>query len=109
MVAHPRDYPWSSYRAHADGARDALVSGHPLYRRLGKSTAARQQEYRNLFRGKLPEAFLEALRAATNGGWALGDERFKKQIAKMAGRRVAPLPKGRPAADPKDKRQLSLL
>lgn len=30
-------------------------------------------------------------------GWVLGDERFKKQIAEMAGRRVAPLPKG-PAA-----------
>jgi hypothetical protein len=54
-------------------------------------------------------AFVEALRAATNGGSAPGDERFKKQIAKMAGRRVAPLPKGQPAADPKDKRQLNLL
>jgi hypothetical protein len=30
------------------------------------------------------------------GGAALGDERFKRQIAKMAGRRATPLPKGRP-------------
>lgn len=109
MVAHPRDYLWSSYRAHADGAKDALAREHPLYRRLGKTAAERQQEYRNLFRGKLPEAFVEALRAATNGGWALGGERFKKQIAKMASRRVAPLPKGRPPANPTDKRQLNLL
>ena len=109
MVAHPRDYPWSSYRAHADGTKDALASDHPLYRRLGKTASERQQEYRSLFRGKLPEAFVEALRAATNGGWALGGERFQKQIAKMAGRRVAPLPKGRPPANPKDKRQLNLL
>jgi hypothetical protein len=30
------------------------------------------------------------------GGWALGDARFKQQIAKALGRRVVPLPKGRP-------------
>jgi putative transposase len=109
MVAHPRDYPWSSYRAHADGAKDPLASDHPLYRRLGRTAAERQQEYRALFRAKLPDAFVEALRAATNGGWALGDERFKRQIARMSGRRAAPLPKGRPPADGTDKRQLNLL
>lgn len=32
MVAHPRDYRWSSYAAHARGARDALAHDHPLYR-----------------------------------------------------------------------------
>jgi hypothetical protein len=38
-----------------------------------------------------------------------GDERFKRQIAKMAGRRATPLLRGRPAADGTDKRQLNLL
>jgi putative transposase len=41
-------------------------------------------------------AFIEAVRAATNGGWALGDEGFKRRIAAALGRRVAPAPKGRP-------------
>ena len=109
MVAHPRDYLWSSYRAHADGAKDALVSDHPLYRRLGRTAAERQRAYRSLFRAKLGNDFVEGLRAATNGGWALGDDRFKRQIAKMVGRRSAPLPKGRPPADRRDKRQLNLL
>jgi len=109
MVDHPRDYAWSSYRAHADGAKDPLVSDHRLYRGLGRTAAERQQEYRALFRAKLPDSFVSALRAATNGGWALGDERFKRQIAKMAGRRATPLPRGRPAADGTDKRQLNLL
>jgi hypothetical protein len=31
-------------------------------------------------------AFADALRAATNGGWALGDARFKRQIAKALDR-----------------------
>src|SRR5258708_25493936 len=56
-----------------------------------------RQEYRGLFWAALAEEFLDAVRAARNGGWALGDARFKRQIAKALGRRVAPLPKGRPS------------
>lgn len=109
LAAHPRDYAWSSWRAHAAGAADALVSDHPLYRALGRSTAERQKEYRALFRPALDPVFVEELRAATNGGWALGGERFKRQIAKALRRRVAPLPKGRPPKAKGDKRQISLL
>ncbi len=74
MAAHPGDYPWSSYAAHAHGAADALVAAHPLFKRLGRSAAARQKEYRALFRRKLAEDFVDALRKATNGGWALGSD-----------------------------------
>jgi len=109
MVRRPRDYPWSSYRAHAFGAADALAAAHPLYRALGRSQAERQAEYRALFRGRLGEAFVAALRHATNGGWALGDERFQRAVAKAAGRRVAPLPLGRPAKPRGDARQIGLL
>jgi putative transposase len=109
MAAHPRDYPWSSWRAHALGAADALVSEHALYRALGRSAAERQKEYRALFRQALDTGFVDALRQATNGGWALGDRRFQRQIAKAARRRAAPLPKGRPPKQPKSQRQLNLL
>jgi putative transposase len=109
MVAHPRDYRWSSWRAHALGAADDLLSEHALYRALGRSAAERQKEYRALFRPVLDAAFVEALRAATNGGWALGDARFKRRVAKASGRRVAPLPKGRPPNDGRDPRQIKLL
>lgn len=109
MVAHPREYPWSSWRAHALGAADSLVRDHPLYRALGPTAADLQKEYRALFRAALDQRFVDALRAATNGGWALGDARFKREIAKAAGRRVAPLPKGRPHKGKRDRRQLSLL
>jgi len=109
MAAHPRDYPWSSWRAHALGAADALVSDHPLYRGLGRGAEDRQKEYRALFRSALAEDFLDALRTATNGGWALGDRRFQREIAAAAGRRATPLPKGRPPKKRKSKRQLNLL
>lgn len=109
MVKHPRDYPYSSYRANALGKADALVTLHPLFRRLGRSGEARQAAYRALFRGKLDEDFVDALRAATNGGWALGDERFRRQIEQASRRRAAPLPKGRKPVIKKDERQLNLL
>ncbi len=85
-----------------------LLAEHPLHRALGDSAAVRQTEYRALFRAALDDGFVEALRHATNGGWALGDERFKRAIAKALGRRVAPLPLRRKAKPRDDKRQISL-
>ena len=95
IVAHPDDYRWSSYRAHARGAADTLVRDHALYRGLGRSAADRRGVYRALFGPTLDPAFLDELRAATNGGWALGDQRFKRHLAAAVGRRAAPLPRGR--------------
>jgi putative transposase len=100
MAAHPRAYKWSSWRSHARGAADALVSEHALYRALGRSGAARQAAYRALFRTQLDAGFLAGLRKATNGGWAMGDARFTRKIAAALGRRAAPLPKGRPRKAP---------
>lgn len=104
IVKHARDYRWSSHRAHAYGTADALLSDHPIFRRLGRSKPERQKNYRALFRASLDEAFIEAIRAATNGGWALGNDRFRREIAKAAKRRVAPLPKGRRPASKSNKR-----
>jgi putative transposase len=109
MVRRPGDYRWSSYRAHAKGETDKLLSGHALYDRLGARPAARQQAYRALFRSDLDEDFLADLRAATNGGWALGAARFQRRIAKALGRRVTPLPKGRKPQLKAAQRQLNLL
>ncbi|MBI5753177.1 MAG: transposase [Hydrogenophilales bacterium] len=97
MVAHPREYPWSSYHWHAEGRGDELLVDHPLYRRLGKNVEERQSAYRALFRAHLGEATLGEIREATNKGWALGSGRFLTQIEALSGRRATPMPKGRPA------------
>ena len=80
-----------------------------LYRRLDRTQADREKASRALFRTALDPDFIADLRAATNGGWALGDGRFKRQIARALGRRVEPLPKGRPPKAKAERRQLSLL
>jgi putative transposase len=96
--------------ARARGAADALAVGHDLYYdRLGRTPAERQIGYRALFRDALDAGFIDALRAATNGGWALGDARFKSEIANALGRRVAPLPRGWPPKPKTKAQQPSLL
>jgi putative transposase len=84
------------------------LTGHELYGPLGRTAATRQQEYRALFRAALNE-FRPRPARRTNGGWALGDARFKQQIAQALGRRVVPLPKGRPPKAVAERRQLNLL
>jgi hypothetical protein len=44
-------------------------------------------------------SFMDATGAATNGGWALGDASFKRQLADALRRRVTPLPRGRPRTE----------
>jgi putative transposase len=109
MVRHPRDYPWSSYRAHAEGKPDSLAVEPAIFRRLGSGAAERQKAYRNLFKQPLEQSFVDGLRAASNGGWALGSDKFKQKIAKALGRRVTPLPAGRPRKEESAKSQLNLL
>lgn len=96
MVAHPGEYPWSSYVCHAEGKADKLINDHALYTSLGKNDEERQAAYRALFKAHVSEATLNEIRDATNKGWALGNERFIGEITLTVSRRVAQLPKGRP-------------
>jgi putative transposase len=88
MVEHPQAYRWSSYRAHAHGVPDALLTGHPMYDRLGLADTERQGAYRELFHAPLEDRTINSIRAATNGGRPLGNDRFKREIAAaLQGRR----------------------
>jgi putative transposase len=99
-----RDHPLSSYGAHAEGEADPLLRDHRLYRDLGVSAGKRQKSYRKLFQKPLPKGFAEELSAATYGGWAFGSAAFRRRIGAASGRRVTPLPRGRPRlAKPKSK------
>ncbi len=99
MVDHPGDYPWSSYRANARGEKNALLTPHLIYRRLGAAPEARQKAYRELFRVQIGKEELEAIRNATNKAWVLGEGRFREKVEALSQRRAAPLPKGRPRRD----------
>ncbi|OGS81730.1 MAG: transposase [Gallionellales bacterium GWA2_59_43] len=96
MVAHPAEYPWSSYRANAQGEANALVQPHRLYDSLGSNTSSRQAAYRELFRYELEPGLVDEIRHATNGNFALGNERFAEQVGEAIGRRATPGKSGRP-------------
>lgn len=96
MVAHPGDYPWSSYRANGQANADGLIVPHELYQSLGRTNEERQSAYRQLFRAQVAKADVEAIRNATNKGWVLGDSRFGAKVAALTERRAMPLPRGRP-------------
>ena len=97
MVTQPYDYRWSSYRANAEGDAGPLIQPHEEYLCLGSSAAERQRRYCALFKAHLDPMQIEAIRTATNGNFALGDERFKAEIARMLGRRVERAQAGRPS------------
>jgi putative transposase len=51
LVRHPAHFRWSSYRANALGAPDALLTPHALYCALGRDAAERRAAYRRSFCG----------------------------------------------------------
>ena len=94
MVDHPAEYPWSSYQHNAQGQTDDLVVPHTLYQALGKTAEARQKAYRILFRARIPQKTLEAIRDATNKAWVLGSDYFKDRIESKLNRPAKPSPRG---------------
>jgi putative transposase len=75
MVAHPRDYPWSSYRANAEPTPDPIVSPHATYAALGDCPSSRAAAYRELFACSPRETDIQEIRKATRGGYRIGETR----------------------------------
>lgn len=97
LAGDARDYRWSSHRANAYGVRDPAITPHASYHKLGPDAKSRQAAYRALFVTPLDDSTLDAIRDATNRGWALGSRRFREEVAALEKRRVEPgLPGRRP-------------
>ena len=90
MVAHPSNYPWSSYRVNALGAQSELISPHFEYLSLSVSPEKRRSIYRSLFTYEIKEQTLEEIRTVTNKAWVLGSEQFKSQIEAQTSRASHP-------------------
>ena len=56
----------------------------------------REQPRMFVFRYELAPEEIDKIRKATNGNFALGNNRFKEEIGEMLGRRVTPGKAGRP-------------
>ncbi len=96
MVNTPQEYRWSSYRAHAQGVPDDLITDHMEYLALGRTLVERQQAYQALFVRYIDAQMLQAIRDYLNQCRVLGSERFKDEIEQQLKRRVRPGKAGRP-------------
>jgi len=97
MVQDPADYSWSSYRINALGYSSKLLTPHPLYLQSGNTHLQRLANYRQLFGSHVDGEMLFDIRHALNKGLALGTDSFKAEVEELTGRRVRPLPRGRPS------------
>lgn len=99
IVEHPAEYRWSSYRVNAQAEKTTLITPHQQYHNLAIGDGDRRNAYRELFRHQLDTGLVDEIRRATNGNYALGNDRFKDEVAQMLGRRVSPGISGRPRLD----------
>jgi putative transposase len=86
MVHAPGDYRWSSYRHNALGARDDLVTPHPVLRAMGLDDASRRAAYRAIVdAGRPGDEWAEIRREAARNG-AFGSAGFRQRVAAEASR-----------------------
>jgi putative transposase len=85
MVGDPAQYPWSSFHANALGLPSPLITLHAQFNALGRDADARRDAYRTLFAEPLTDPELRQIRAATNGGFALGSAAFVEDLAERLG------------------------
>jgi putative transposase len=105
MIAHARDYPWSSYRSNAEGLASTFLTPHAAYLALGPTTPERLASYRALFGSGPSSGELEMIRAAVNAGLPLGRAEFVESLGRRLNRRVAFRPEGRPSSKTGDRPQ----
>jgi len=96
LVASPADYPWSSYRHHAEGRACPVIKDHPVYVALGPTDRDRQRTYREWFRDQVEAKEFAEIRSSVKRGLVLGEEKFKDEIERVVARRVRPGKSGRP-------------
>jgi len=96
MVAHPVDYPWSSYAANAEGGDDSVLKPHEYYRALGATANIRCSVYRDLFQATIDERLVSDIRASWQTGTPLGNDRFREQIETVLKCNVGYAHRGRP-------------
>jgi REP-associated tyrosine transposase len=97
MVEHPRQYPWSSYRANAEGDFDFgvrlksdtcrdLLTPHSIYLALAADDGRRYAVYQSLFLDELDRQTLMQISRGIEKGKEVGNPEFLLKVAKMRDR-----------------------
>lgn len=97
IVRHPAEYPWSSYRANADGAPSSLLTAHSSWLALAATDNARRHAYRAMFQEALDPHQVETLRYGLRKGLPAGCDSFKRRIEQSLSVRLRDRRVGRPS------------
>ncbi len=89
-------YRWSSHAHHTGARRQAWLTDHPAYWKLGNTPFEREAVYKQLCATPPASKVVEAIDDATRKAWALGSDAFRASLAKLTGRRLEPARRGRP-------------
>jgi putative transposase len=87
----PWQYEWSSSAAHVDEGKGAELMNLTIWNKM----ISAEQWRRELLSG-IDEEQLKRIRLSTHTGRPLGTDSFISKVEKMIGRRVRPMPVGRP-------------
>src|SRR5438105_15049908 len=98
MVAAPLAYRWSSHAGNIGVQENRLLTPHSEYLALGAGLAYRQAACRALFEQGDEPLFVDAVRDATNGGYALVGEELKAKLAQAGVRHLERVKPGPPRA-----------
>jgi putative transposase len=79
---------------------DPLITPHPEFLALGAMAETRHSAYRGLFEQRLEPGLQKAIRDATNGGYPLATDAFKRTVLAPLSLRTEPGQVGRPAKSP---------
>lgn len=90
------EWGWSSAAAHLGRRRDALLTDHPAYWKVGNTPFDREQAHADLLIEGLDAAKARALETALRRGLALGPREFLAALQQRAQRPVTARPRGRP-------------
>lgn len=96
LVEHARDWPWSSARAHLDGAEDGLTQSSVLRELV--------PDWASFLTTPPPHQDAEALRMAVRTGRPIGNQKFLLSLEQQAGRRLRakkPGPRGSQSESPR--------
>lgn len=96
IVSSPSNYDWSSYRHNAGFAENNIVTPHPIYLALGKSSSVRWTMYRRLFVDVIDDGEIKLIREQVNKGGVLGPNSFIRHIEQRIDRKIGHRKPGRP-------------
>jgi putative transposase len=96
FAAVATEMTWSSVAHHLGEQVDPLISEHEAFWAIGNTPFEREAAYRQYLEQPLPQAESDLIREAGLKGWALGSPAFAAVLGAETGRRMRPLPRGRP-------------